>query len=74
MNPEDIYGELVALCEYVHKQSYIALDKIRRNDFVFDNLDDRWQKLAFTLYTMLVEESDRAGSLLDRIEEESNEL
>ena len=39
-------------------------DMMRRNGFVFDNLDDRWQKLAFTLYTDLVELSERADEIL----------
>jgi hypothetical protein len=33
---------------------------MRREGFVLDNLQDRWQKLAFTLYTMLAEQATDA--------------
>jgi hypothetical protein len=36
-----------------------AQDIIEREGFVFDDLDYRWQKLAFTLYTMLTPSGHR---------------
>ena len=42
-----------------------ALDTIKKHGFVFDNLDDRWQKLAFSLYTDLVELSHDATHILE---------
>jgi len=38
--------------------------KMRANGFVFDNLDDRWQKLAFTFYSDIAEMSMLAERLL----------
>lgn len=40
-------------------------EKMRANGFVIDNLNDRWQKLAFTFYSDIAEMSMRAGQLLD---------
>jgi hypothetical protein len=41
---------------------------MEREGFVIDNLDDRWQKFAFTLYTMLAESASEAGSALAGLE------
>jgi hypothetical protein len=38
-----------------------AKDIIERENFVFDNLGNRWQKLAFTFYTTLVMMAEAAG-------------
>lgn len=35
-----------------------------KNNFVFDNLDNRWQKLAFTFYSEIVELGNKAEQLL----------
>lgn len=40
---------------------------MRANGYVFDNLDDRWQKLAFTFYTDIAELSMEAERLLDEL-------
>lgn len=42
---------------------------MERNGFVIDNLDDRWQKLAFTLYTAIVGLSTEAEHILEYLEE-----
>jgi len=39
------------------------------NNFVIDNLDDRWQKLAFTLYTDIAAMSTEAEQILKALAE-----
>jgi hypothetical protein len=48
--------------------------KIQTHGFVFDNLDDRWQKLAFTLYTDIARLSSDAEELLDAMEEKEAQM
>jgi hypothetical protein len=38
---------------------------MKREGFVIDDLDDRWQKLAFTLYTDIVALSTEAEQILE---------
>jgi len=45
-----------------------ALKKIKRNNFIFDNLEDPWQKLAFTLYTNLCEIESKSRQLFEDVE------
>lgn len=56
----EMYDEL----EVATKRPKEALDMMEREGFVFDNLDDRWQKLAFTLYTTIVDASGKAEAVL----------
>jgi len=42
---------------------------LEREGFVIDNLDDRWQKLAFTLYTDIASLSIEAEHILEYLEE-----
>lgn len=54
--------------EFLKKVSnQIELDKAKlvNNGFVIDNLDDRWQKLAFTLYTDIAALSTEAEQILE---------
>lgn len=44
--------------------------KVESNDFVFDNLDDPWQKLAFTFYTDIAALSTEAEQILEYLQEE----
>jgi hypothetical protein len=46
-----------------------AIVIMKREGFVLDDLKDRWQKLAFTLYTDLVEHSRDAAIALDADDE-----
>ena len=50
----------------VHRDNEI----MRREGFVIDNLDDRWQKLVFTLHTFIAELSTDAGHILEELEYE----
>lgn len=45
--------EMITICE--------------REKFVFDNIDDRWQKLAFTFYTQIVHLSEKATAIRKEI-------
>jgi hypothetical protein len=38
---------------------------MRKHKFVIDNLEDRWQKLAFTFYTEIVETDCRLKKLVE---------
>lgn len=58
-------GEVAAFLATVRDRPAREREMMRRNGFVFDNLDDRWQKLAFTLYTDVCDLSARADELLD---------
>lgn len=41
-----------------------------REGFVIDNLDDRWQKLVLTLYTVIVGLSTEAENILEYLKED----
>jgi hypothetical protein len=48
-----------------------ALEKIKKHGFVFDNTEgDRWQKLAFSLYSTLVEITFQSETLIENYEAE----
>ena len=42
---------------------------MEQEDFIIDNLDDRWQKLVFTLYTDIVALSTEAEQILQYLDE-----
>lgn len=50
--------------ERIEPEAKEIIDIMRRNGFVIDNLDDRWQKLAFTIYSHLVHASSIARNAL----------
>lgn len=56
----DMYAEL----DRVAKRPADIVEMLRREGFVFDNLDDRWQKLAFSLYTAIVELGSESENLM----------
>ena len=43
---------------------------MRQHEFVFDDLDNRWQKLAFTLYTDIAQMSTEAEQILEYLGEQ----
>jgi len=61
--------DIVAFLTRVKEQVVKDQEMMRANGFVIDNLDDRWQKLAFTLYTDIASLSADAGQLLEEMEE-----
>lgn len=46
-----------------------ARDVMDRHGFILTNLDDRWQKLVFSLYSMLVEAALDADNAMVEIEQ-----
>mgnify|MGYP003491454126 CR=1 FL=1 len=57
-------ARLVEALESTANASRQTLDIIKRERFVFDDLTDRWQKLAFTIYTELTQASTDAKNAL----------
>ena len=64
------YDDLLALAIWVQSFQPRALRICRKHNFVFNDLDDPWQKLAFTLYSDLCEIENRAGQLFEVMAEE----
>ena len=60
-----------AVLEFAAKKPGEAANIIRREGLALENLDDLWQKLAFTLYSMLVEVGVKTEAILEEIREES---
>jgi len=75
MTKEQLAAKLVAIdligfLEKVSKQIEKDKEKLQKNGFVIDNLEDRWQKLAFTLYTDIAALSTEAEQILEYLLEE----
>lgn len=49
--------DMYDVCKSICKSADEALIIMKREGFVIDNLDDRWQKLAFTLYSAIVSDA-----------------
>jgi len=60
--------DLLEVGEIVASRPAEAQEMMRREGFVIDDLDDRWQKLAFTLYTYLAEDATRAAVAIAKAE------
>jgi len=60
--------EMLDVLKVALKQPDKAIEIMKREGFVIDNLEDRWQKLAFTFYTMIVENATDAKSVIDKAE------
>ncbi len=56
---------VIEFLKKVSKQIELDKEKLVKNGFVIDNLDDRWQKLAFTLYTDIAALSSEAEQILE---------
>ena len=57
----------------VSGEAYRTLNIIKKHHYVFDDLEDRWQKLAFTFYSNIAQLSDEAIKLIeDELEEDSD--
>lgn len=57
--------ELIEFAQWAQGLQPQALEKIQKHGFVFDDPDDRWQKLTLTLYTSLCEVKDRAQAMFE---------
>jgi len=56
--------DLLEACEATAARPAAAQAMMRREGFVIDDLEDRWQKLAFTLYTYLAENATQAQAAI----------
>lgn len=56
--------DLLEACEVTATLPDEAQEIMRREGFVIDNLDDRWQKFAFTLYTMIAASASQAAAAI----------
>ena len=56
--------DLLAACEVAAARPAEAQEMMRREGFVIDDLGDRWQKLAFTLYTYLAANATQAEAAI----------
>lgn len=65
------YEDLLSLSIWVQSFQPRALQICRKHNFVFNDLDDPWQKLAFTFYCDLCAIENRARQLFDEIGEEN---
>ena len=66
--------DLLGFLAKVRNQVWDSQEMMRRNGFVIDNLDDRWQKLAFTLYTDIAQLSTGAEQIITELLESSEEV
>jgi hypothetical protein len=57
--------ELIEFAQWAQTLQPQALEKIKTHGFVFDDLDDPWQKLAFTLYSTICQVKDKAQGLFE---------
>ena len=55
--------ELEAALRTNRKQAE-TMDMLRRHGYVFTDLDDHWQKLAFSLYNIILEIDEKARHAL----------
>lgn len=60
--------DLLEVAEKVRDKPKEALKIMEKNGFVIDNLEDRWQKLAFTFYTIIVESAISAEEAIAKAE------
>ena len=59
--------DLMGFLAKVQNQIEVDKKKLEDNGFVIDNLEDRWQKLAFTLYTDIAALSTEAGQIITEL-------
>lgn len=69
LSPQLIAAMTQGLFEF-SKAAPEALAKIQKHGFVFDGSGGRWEKLAFTLYSSLVEISFQSEMLIENYEAE----
>ncbi len=57
--------------EFAAKQPEKARDIMQKHKFILDDLNEPWQKLAFTFYSMLVETGQKAEKIIEEAKEET---
>ena len=63
--------DLREVCDEVIKAPKEAAAIMEREGFVIDNLTNPWQKLAFTFYSMLVDNASKAEAAIAKAEGKS---
>lgn len=63
--------DLLEVSEVVAARPAQAQEMMEREGFVIDDLDDHWQKLAFTLYTYLAEDATQAEAAIAKTKGEA---
>jgi len=66
--------DLMGFLTKVQNQIEVEKKKMLDNGFVIDNLEDRWQKLAFTLYTDIAALSIEAEQIITELLEQAEPL
>ena len=56
--------DLLAVSKAVAERPSGVQEMMRREGFVIDDLDDRWQKFAFTLYTIIAADAAQAAAAI----------
>jgi hypothetical protein len=65
--------EIARAMERIAVQQPKTLDWLEANGIIFDNMDDHWQKVAFSVYTDLCEMDTIARSALARLDSGATE-
>ena len=70
---EEYLETIITFLEKVKAQPYVNNELMRKHRFVINDLEDKWQKLVFTLHTNDAALSNEAEQILEELEEKSNE-
>jgi len=65
-------ADLLEACEIAAGRTGEVQAMMTREGFVIDDLDDRWQKFAFTLYTMLAADAGHAERAIAKVRVEEH--
>ncbi len=57
--------ELVEVCKKAAARQSQALGKMRKHNIILDNLNDKYQKTAFTFYSMLVQTTQEIKAVFE---------
>ena len=60
--------ELVEVCKKAAARQSQALGKMRKHNIILDNLNDKYQKTAFTFYSMLVQTTQEIKAVFEEQE------
>jgi len=66
-------SDLLEACETAAGRPDEVQAMMRREGFVIDDLDDRWQKFAFTLYTMIAADAAQAAAAIAQASDEDRD-
>ena len=69
---KDQEKEVIGLLKFLIQKPDTAREILRKHGFVFTDLNDPWQKLAFTFYSDIIEAAIKADNLLEYLEGEDD--